>query len=74
MNKEERKNILLTLPIETLVDLIIAGDEIEQRVFKAIKYIENHKETRYVYEPYGTYHISGYYDLLEILKGKDNEL
>ncbi len=52
--------------------------ELQERINKAIKYIENHKETRNHYEPYGTpmgnpnyitTHIFGYYEVLEILKG-----
>ena len=59
-------NILLTLPIETLVDLIIAGDEIEQRVFKAIKYIEQPYE-------YQSQAIVRLEIVKKILKGENNE-
>lgn len=49
---------------------------------KAIEYIKSHKETREHYESYGTpmgnsnyttTHIFGYYELLNILQGEEND-
>ena len=54
----------------------------KSRIDKAIEYIENHKETREHYEPFGTpmgnpnyttTHIFGYFELLDILKGDSDE-
>lgn len=62
--------------------LIKIVKEQQEIINKAIEYIENHKETREHYEPYGapmgnpnyiTTHIFGYYELLEILKGENND-
>lgn len=56
--------------------------QLKERVYKAVEYIKNHKETREHYEPYGTpmgnsnyitTHVFGYYELIEILKGGNNE-
>ena len=57
-------------------------DIYKSRNEKAIEYIKNHKEIRKHYEPYGTpmgnpnyttTHIFGYYELLNILNGDDEE-
>ena len=61
-------------------DIERENKELQERIDKAIEYIKNHKETREHYEPYGTpmgnpnyttTHIFGYYELLDILEGKD---
>lgn len=67
--------------IKRYLDLQQKVEQLENIRKEAIEYIENNKETREHYEPYGTpmgnsnyttTHIFGYYELLDILnKGSD---
>lgn len=63
-------------------DILLEQQDYKLIINKAIDYIKKHKETREHYEPYGTpmgncnyatTHIFGYYELLNILQGEDNE-
>ena len=69
------------LAYKAIVQLQQKVEQLENIRKEAIEYVENNKETREHYEPYGTpmgnpnyttTHIFGYYELLDILnKGSD---